>query len=327
MTSTRERILARLRSADGPVSGADLAAELGCTRAAVWKHVAALRAAGHEIRGRRSSGYVLECAATPLDSATLGPALTGSWRTIEWYDAIDSTQRRARELADAGAAEGSIVLADRQTAGRGRLGRAWFSPPGVNVMGTIVLRPACDPSAVAPLALVAGLAVADAVEDAIGLRPGLKWPNDVQLGGRKVAGILAELHGEIDRVEAVLLGVGLNVNLPQEALPAELRSIATSLRIACGRPLDRVAVAARLLAAIEARYARFLAGGFREMRSEWEAASVLTDHDVDVAGGGTAVAGRVRGVDDDGALVLETVDGVRRRVIAGEVTLRRGVGR
>lgn len=323
----RARILAWLREAEGPLSGAALAARLGCTRAAVWKHVAALRAAGHEIRGRRSSGYVLEHVAEPLDAATLGPRLTGTWRRVEWHETIDSTQRRARELARAGAPEGTVVLADRQSAGRGRLGRTWFSPAGAGVMCTIVLRPPCDPATVAPLPLVAGLAVADAVRGATGLAPGLKWPNDVQLGGRKVAGILAELEGELDRVDAVLLGIGVNVNLRADALPPELASGATSLRIACGRPVDRVDVAARLLAAIEARYGRFLAEGFRTMRSEWEAASVLTGREVEVIGPSPGFAGRVRGVDDDGALLLDAPDGAPRRVIAGEVTLRRGVGR
>jgi BirA family biotin operon repressor/biotin-[acetyl-CoA-carboxylase] ligase len=325
--TARERILGWLRTADGPISGTALAARLGCSRAAVWKHVDALRAAGHEIHGARASGYVLACAADPLDPATLGPRLTGRWRDVEWHEAIDSTQRRARDLADAGAPEGTVVLADRQSSGRGRLGRTWFSPPGVSVMCTVVLRPPCDPTAVAPLPLVAGLAVADAVRGATGLAAGLKWPNDVQVGGRKVAGVLAELLGEVDRVSAVLLGVGLNVNLREDALPAELAPTATSLRIACGRPLDRIDVAARLLAAIEARYARFLAEGFRGMRSEWNTLSLLTGQEVEIVGAGPTVGGRVQGVDDDGALLLGGSGGATRRVVAGEVSVHRGVGR
>lgn len=321
----RERILEWLREADAPVSGAELASRLGCTRAAVWKHVAALRASGHEIRGRRASGYVLERSVEPIDAPTIARRLVGSWRQVEWHDTIDSTQHRARELADAGAPEGSVVLADRQTAGRGRLGRTWFSPPGVNVMGTVLLRPACDPSGVAPLPLVVGLAVADAIHGATGIRPGLKWPNDVQIGGRKVAGVLTELQGQIDRVEAVLVGIGINVNLAAEALPPDLAEIATSLRIEIGRPVDRIEVVARLLAALEARYGRFLVEGFRGMRAEWEAASVLKGHDVQVVGGGASVTGRVHGIDDGGALLVAEPGGRVRRVLAGEVTLRREV--
>lgn len=323
----RERILGWLREASGPISGAELARRLGCSRTAVWKHVAALREAGHEIDGRRASGYVLEYFAAPLGVEALRPRLTGAWRELECHPVLDSTQRRARELAVAGAPEGTAVFAERQTAGRGRLGRAWFSPAGVNVMCTVVLRPPWHPGRVAPLPLVAGLAVADAVRETIGRDPGLKWPNDVQLGRRKVAGVLTELMGETDRVEAVLLGVGINVNLPANAIPRELAAIATSLRIEAGRPVDRLAVAARLLAAIEARYGRFLAEGFRGMRAEWEGAAVLTGCDVEVTGAGLPVTGRVRGIDDDGALLLGDAGGATRRVVAGEVTLRREVGR
>jgi BirA family biotin operon repressor/biotin-[acetyl-CoA-carboxylase] ligase len=325
--SAREQILAWLRRAEGPLSGAELAARLGCTRAAVWKHVAALRRAGHEIDGRRANGYVLAHMADTLDAASITQRLRGRWRQVEWHDALDSTQHRARALANAGAPEGTAVFADRQLAGRGRLGRTWFSPVGANLHLTVVLRPACAPSAVAPLSLVAGLAVVDAVRAATGIELGLKWPNDVQLDGRKIAGILTEMQGETDRVDAALVGIGLNVNLPASALPAELAATATSLRIALGHTIDRADLAARLLAAIEARYGRFLSEGFRGMRSEFEAASVLRGRTVEVSGPATAVSGRVRGVDDEGALLLAGADGRTRRVIAGEVTLQRGVGR
>ncbi len=318
-----EQILVWLRGADGGVSGAELARRLGCSRAAVWKHVTALRRAGYAIAATRAAGYRVTAVPDRLGPAELVPRLRGTWRRIEWREAIDSTQRLARELARSGAPEGTTVVAERQTAGRGRLGRTWHSPAGVNLYCTVILRPAVAPTAVPQLALVAGLAVADAVREVAALAPALKWPNDVVLGGRKVAGILTELEAELERVHFVLAGIGVNVNL--EVFPPELAERATSLRLERGRPVDRAAVAAGLLAALEERYRRFLAGGFAAMRSEWESCSALTGKEVRVTTPEGAVAGRVLGVDDDGALRLSGPRG-EVRVVAGEVRVPGGYG-
>jgi BirA family biotin operon repressor/biotin-[acetyl-CoA-carboxylase] ligase len=313
-----EQILVWLRAADGPVSGTELANRLGCSRAAVWKHVAALRRAGYAIAARRAAGYQLTGVPDRLGPAELAPHLRGSWRRIEWRDELDSTQRLARELARHDADEGTTVIAERQTAGRGRLGRQWHSPAGLNLYCSVVLRPPLAPAAVPCLALIAGLAVVDAVRDVAGLAGALKWPNDVLLAGRKVAGILTEMEAELERVRFVIAGIGVNVNAV--AFPPELAAKATSLRLAGGRPVDRAAFAAGLLAALEGRYRRFLAAGFAAMRSEWEACSALTGKEVRVTAPEGEVAGHVLGVDDDGALRLAGPRG-ELRVVAGEVTL------
>jgi BirA family transcriptional regulator, biotin operon repressor / biotin---[acetyl-CoA-carboxylase] ligase len=313
-----EQILVWLRAADGPVSGAELARRLGCSRTAVWKHVAALRRAGYAITARRAEGYELAGVPDRVGPTELAPHLTGSWRRIEWRDELDSTQRLARELARGGADEGTTVIAERQTAGRGRLGRHWHSPPGLNLYCSVVLRPAVAPAAVPCLALIAGLAVVDAVREVAGLAGALKWPNDVLLDGRKVAGILTEMEAEVERVHFVIAGIGVNVNAAD--FPPDLAGKATSLRLAGGQPVDRAAFAAGLLAALEGRYRRFLAAGFAAMRSEWEACSALTGKEVRVTAPEGEVAGRVLGVDDDGALRLAGPRG-ELRVVAGEVTL------
>ena len=167
--------------------------------------------------------------------------------------------------------------------------------------------------------------MADAIGEVTGLAPRLKWPNDVQVDGRKVVGILTELQGEADRVDAVLVGIGINVNLPAAGFPPDLAETATSLRAAAGEPVDRARLAARLLAAMEARYGRFRSEGLRKMRSEWEALSSLSGADVEVTANGQVARGRAVGIDDDGALLLDRADGRRQRVVAGEVTLRREV--
>jgi BirA family biotin operon repressor/biotin-[acetyl-CoA-carboxylase] ligase len=324
--SPSERILGWLRDAQVPLSGEELARRLGCSRAAVWKHIASLRRAGYRIEPSHARGYTLLGSPDRLGPAELVPRLTGRWRDVVWRAELDSTQRLARERARAGAPEGTIVIAEAQTAGRGRLGRSWHSPPGTNLYCTVLVRPPRPPAVVPQLALVAGVAVADAVRETIARAPSIKWPNDVLVDGRKVAGILTEMEGEAERVTFVLIGIGVNVNLKAAAFPEELAQTATSLRVASGAAVDRMAFAARLLAALEARYGQFLAGGFAAIRPAFEATAFLTGREVRVSGADAALRGRVSGVDDDGALLLVTDTGGTTRVLAGEVTLRAGEG-
>ena len=317
-----ERIVAWLRASTAPLSGEELARRLGCSRAAVWKQIGALRRLGYRIEARRAHGYALAAAPDRLGPAELAPHLAGRWRDIRWLAETDSTQRVARELGRAGVPEGTVVIAEAQTAGRGRLGRTWHSPRGVNLYCSIVLRPPLPPAAVPQVALVAGVAVAAALAEIPGVGPRVKWPNDVLIDGRKVAGILTEMEAEVERVHHVILGIGVNLNAPRAAFPPELRERATSLFLATGRRVDRAAVTGRLLAALEARYGRFLEGGFEAVRAEWESYSCLTGTDVRVASAEGEMAGRVLGLDADGALMLARPDGTSTRIVAGEVTVR-----
>jgi len=289
----------------------------------VWKRVAALRRQGYRIAARRADGYRLEEMPDRLGPAELAPHWRGGWRRVHWFAELDSTQRACRELARAGAPEGTVVIAERQTAGRGRLGRQWHSPAGLNLYCSILLRPPLAPAAVPAIALVAGAAVAAAVAQE-GLRPAIKWPNDVLIDGRKIAGILTEMDAELDRVHHVIAGIGVNLNAPRSAFPPALRIKASSLMLAAGHRIDRAAFTAGLLAAMEARYGRFLTAGFEAVRSEWESYSCLTGTDVRVATPDGETTGRVLGLDRDGALRLQRRDRTESRVVAGEVTLRPG---
>jgi BirA family transcriptional regulator, biotin operon repressor / biotin---[acetyl-CoA-carboxylase] ligase len=321
--SPSERILGWLRGAPSPLSGEVLAERLGISRAAVFKHVEALRGRGYAIASEHAQGYVLTATPDRLDETELGPHLTGTWRRIEWHAEIDSTQRRARELGHEGAPEGAVVVAEAQTAGRGRLGRTWHSPAGRNVYASILLRPEVTPSVVPQLALAVGLGAADAIET-LGLRPQVKWPNDVLLDGRKAVGILTEMEAELERVRLVVVGIGVNVNLECADLPVYLRETATSLHIAAGRRIDRVAFTAALLASIERTYQRFVREGFAGLRPAWDARDALRGRRVVRDVGGREVAGTVTGVDDDGALRLVDDHGVEQRVVAGEVVTADG---
>lgn len=244
-------------------------------------------------------------------------------KVVHHFDSIDSTNRHAMELARGSACEGEVVIAEAQTAGRGRLGRSFFSPDGLSFYGSIILRPAIPAARAPQITLVAGLAVAEAVEKQGGVRPGLKWPNDVRLGALKVAGILTEMESDAARLLHVVCGAGVNLNVPTEAFPADLRAIATSVLAATGRAVDRAAFAADLFACFERVYDEFLARGLCRLRERWDEYSILTGQWVAVEGGRDAVEGEVLGIDEEGALRLQAPGHREVRVIAGDVTLKK----
>ena len=242
------------------------------------------------------------------------------WR-IHYFNQIDSTQEAARELAAAGADQGTVVVAERQTAGRGRMGRAWHSPAGVNLYATIILRPPIPLTEVPRLSLVAGVAAAEALErDAPGI-VSLKWPNDVWLRGRKAGGIIAEAVTDAQsRLSCVLLGIGLNVNLAASSIPEELREKATSLRIATGHLCDRIALADSLFNLLDSRYMETLTRGFDAARLAWERFSALKGKRVSIVAGDRRESGVVLGIDAGGALLLDIGERIER-VVAGEVSV------
>lgn len=240
---------------------------------------------------------------------------------IHYFEEVESTQNIARNLAAEGAPHGTAVIAETQSAGRGRMGRGWHSPPGVNLYTTVILRPHIPIAEVPRLSLVAGVAAAEALEE---VAPGivqLKWPNDVWLSGRKAGGIIAEaVTDRAQLLDSVLLGIGLNLNLARADVPAELRDRAISVFIATNCRCDRVAVANSLFTRLNIRYDESVTWGFDSVRPLWERYSALTGKRVTVIDAGTREEGVVRGIDADGALLLETANGIRR-IIAGDVTL------
>lgn len=316
--STRERVLEALRAAgDAGVSGETLAKELGVSRAAIAKHVGALQAAGYEIAAAPGRGYRLLGAPDLPIPEEVAPLLREPlWVRVEGGEETGSTNDDARALARAGAPEGTAVVAARQTAGRGRLGRRWSSPPGGAYLSA-VLRPGVAPADASTLALAVGIGVARAIES-MGGSPELKWPNDVLLAGGKVAGILLEMAAESDRVEWTVAGVGLNVRRPQDAQEGAsyLSDIAPGVRtaVAAAAVLDEIAKA----------YGEWTRLGFAGLRDEYERRHSLGGKRVTVrdAMGVIRAEGDVRGIDEDGRLIVAGADGGERRIAAGEVTLR-----
>jgi BirA family biotin operon repressor/biotin-[acetyl-CoA-carboxylase] ligase len=239
---------------------------------------------------------------------------------VVYFREVGSTNDEARRFARAGAPEGTLVIADYQRSGRGRLDRRWEAPAGSCLLLSLVFRPLLAPHQAQRLTMACGLAVADAVESETGVRVGLKWPNDVVLGGAKAGGILTELELDGDQLDFVIVGIGLNVNLDPGRLPADLITPATSLSHALGREVARLPLLWALLRAAEVRYVRLRAG--HSPQGEWAERLVTLGQPVAVSAGGSVLEGLAEGVDANGALLVRLADGRLETVLAGDVSLR-----
>ncbi len=327
MTSGAERVLEALRRSGGETcSGAGLSEQLQVSRSQIWKHVETLRAKGYGIEGAPGGGYRLVSVPDRLYPDEILAGLPTRWmaREIRYFEAIDSTNRVGFDLAREGAAHGTAVIAEGQSAGRGRLGRSFYSPPHRNLYTSVVLRPSLSASDAATVILAAGIAVAETVAASLGSRDAveIKWPNDVLLDGLKTSGILMELSAEATRVGFLILGIGVNLNQDRDGFPAEFRSLATSLAAHTGRSVDRVDFTRRLFVTLEDVLDVHAEQGWEALRPRFQEFFRMVGRRIrvsDLATGETA--GVCRGIDPDGALRLERDDGARIRVLAGDVTI------
>lgn len=318
------RILELFREGDGFASGEALSRILGVSRTAVWKHIKGLRGDGYRIEAVPAKGYRLVSSPdllTPLGiSAGLATRRIGSPAVC--LKETESTNQVAFRMAQEGAAEGTVVIADLQTAGKGRLGRVWLSPPGVNLYCSVVLRPAISPVAACQLTFLSVVAVARAIEKCTALAPQIKWPNDILIGGKKVAGLLNEMSAETEKVNFVVLGIGVNLNMELSQLgETQLRHPATSLYEAGGVRVDRLGFTRTLLTELDDLYDRFLAEGEAPVRAEWLERSAIRGRRVRVQCGERDFTGEVQGIDPFGALLVLQADGTRETVLSGDVTL------
>jgi len=319
----RATILDLFRQApSGYLSGARLSQMLGVSRSAVWKQIEQLRQRGYQIEAVPSRGYRL-CSTPDLPLAEeLGRGLQTRviGREIRYFTATDSTNRQAYALGEAAVAEGLVVIADQQSAGRGRMGRTWVSPPGVNLYLSVLLRPPLPPHAAPQLTFLSALAVARTIEAVSPLRPTLKWPNDVMVEGCKVAGLLNEMSAESDRLRFVVLGIGINLNMTADQFPGDLRAPAASLLRAGGVPVSRALFGRILLEQLDSLYHEYLQHGSPAIMAAWEAHCDMVGRNVEVDEGGSGtLRGIVAGVDRDGALLLTLPDGSTERILAGDV--------
>ena len=328
MADLDSSILLAFLEADGePVSGDRLAKELGVSRVAIWSRLERLRATGYVFTASTRKGYALRSVPRHLDPALLDAHLRRLKVSpkVEFLAEVDSTNSEAERRLAVGQEAPFAVFARTQKAGRGRLGRKWHSAPTGNLYLSLAFRPFIPPDRLKPFTLWMGLALCAHVEKTLGLKLGLKWPNDLQSpDGRKVAGMLTEARLDADSVRELVFGVGLNLTGAPKDFPAELRTSAGSLEAALGTPLDLNREAAGVIAALFRAWEQFEEVTWsRSFRKLWSHHDVLAGKSVRVGLRGDPIAGIVDGIDDEGSLILRTGGGRRAIVSSGEVTLRK----
>jgi len=317
----QERIIQFLKESGGYISGEEISQRLKMSRAAIWKHMQELRAQGYEIAAVPHLGYQLVAAPDKLlgfeVQAGLGTKIMA--KKIHLFDAVSSTMDEAFRLGNENCPEGTVVCAEFQTKGRGRLGRVWASPKGKGLYFSIVLRPNLALAHLPQMTLMSAVALAEAIEEVSGVEPSIKWPNDILLNNQKLAGILTELRAESDQVRFVVLGIGLNINSSANQLvPA-----ATSLKIAANRPFNRCEVFQAILRSLEKGYLRLLDHDFAGIRKEWKKRSATLQKKVRITDSSGTIEGIAVDLDQDGALLIRQDSGAIVRKSAGDVILLR----
>ncbi len=313
-------ILTFLREKQDYVSGDFISAELGISRTAIWKYMHQLERLGYDIAKLKGRGYKLIKTPDKLYTWEIDRYLNTDFigKEITYKDTVDSTNSYAFKLALDGASEGTCVLADAQRAGRGRLNRVWFSPAGENLYLSIILKPHVHPSNVYPITFISSLAVYDTVEAITGIKPTLKWPNDLLINGKKICGTLLELSTEADMVRFVVVGIGLDINMKEKEISEEIDQKATSLFIETKNLFERARVCGILLSNLEKYYLLFKKNGENKVCRIWEDRSCIKGKYLEINQMGRSYKGISEGIDDKGALLLN-VDGEIKNIIAGDV--------
>lgn len=329
MKTDRSDILTCLRNSEDYVSGQQLCDRLGVSRTAVWKVINQLKEEGYQIESVSRKGYrLVESPEDVYSRSEILSRLHTKWagQNLHFLQETGSTNTDAKRFAEEGEPHGTTVVAERQTAGKGRRGRSWESPAGKSVYFTILVRPRFDPGKASMITLVTALAVAEAIQEVTGLQTGIKWPNDIVVNAKKVVGILTELNvtPEMNEIQFLVAGVGVNVNHESaEEFPEEIRKTATSLKIESGRPIARAVLLERILARFEENYEIFerdlsLAG----LKERYESRLAGKDAGVRVLDPAGEYAGISRGITETGELIVEKENGETVLVYAGEVSVR-----
>lgn len=312
-----EKILYLLKKNENYISGEEISRSLNITRAGIWKHMQELRALGYDIVAVPHLGYKLVSCPDKLLPAEIKFGLKSKilGKEVIYYDTVPSTMDIAFERGLKGAGEGFVVCAEAQSKGRGRLGRHWASPKGKGIYMSVLLRPQLAPSEVARLTLLCAVAVCEAVKQATGLQVSIKWPNDLQIKGKKLAGILTELSAEADRVRFIVVGIGMNVNTTVSSLPPG----ATSLRHELKRNVSRVELTKLILREIEQYYVLLQKKGFDPVAQKWRELSITLNKRIRVHEPRGFIEGEAVDIDTDGGLLVRSDTGVIIKKMAGDV--------
>ncbi len=318
----KDKILNLLRATKaGFLSGEELARKCGISRTMVWKHIKSLERDGFRIEAVPSQGYRITSTPDILRQADIKHELKTRviGKDLILLSEVVSTNVVAQEMAISGAPEGTVVIAEIQRGGKGRLGRKWFSPKG-NLYLSVILRPDIAMHKAPVITLMGAVAIASAIRKQCGLAPGIKWPNDVLLRGRKVCGLLSEMSAEQDRIRYLVLGIGVNVNMELRSLPVDVEAVSTTLAREAGQEIDRTLLLRSLLRELDKWYASFLANE-QDILREWMSLNITVGSRVQVSGAGRIIEGLAQRIDGEGRLIIRQDDGSIQTVAAGDVTI------
>lgn len=318
----KNKILLMLKQSNGSVSGNALASQLGVSRTAIWKAVNVLKADGYIIESVTNRGYRLVACPDILSAASITQKLTTQFiaRSIDVTRTVDSTNLQARRAYENGAINGSLFVTEEQKGGRGRLGRSWNSPPGSGIWMSFLLCPPLAPITLTGLTLITGLAVCQAVRQATGLYAMIKWPNDIVLSGKKICGILCETSAEDERIDHVVIGIGINVN--NDSFASDLQAKATSLLLESGQVFDRSILIASICNHFEPLYSDFLRNGFSDTHvNQYTSLCANIGREIVATTPSHTVTGEATGITNAGELIVRTDEG-DITIHSGEVSVR-----
>ena len=319
----KEKILNILQDADDYISGQYLCEMMGVSRTAVWKYIRQLQEEGYVIDAVKNRGYCLKACGDILSAHELNRHMATRWlgKNFHYYDSIDSTNLEAKRLADGGAPEGTLVVADCQERGRGRLGRVWTSPAGCGLWMSMILKPSFPAAQASMVTLVTAMAVREAIEDTAGLQLQIKWPNDLVVQGKKVCGILTEMSMEEGRISFIVPGIGINVN--NNHFPEELCEKAISLFMLTGSKVNRAALAAAVCRSFEKYYEDFLEkGNLSGIKDTYNDHLVNRNQQIVISDGAGSFTCISEGINENGALMVQKEDGTKEAISSGEVSVR-----
>lgn len=326
MGPIKYELLKRLSAANGePISGQQLADTLNISRTAIWKHMKQLEEEGYQFESIRKKGYILLSSPDTLDPAKITALLETDHfgKKIIYEESLTSTQTIAHQQVQEGAADGTVVICEEQTAGRGRLMRKWETQKGKGIWMSVILRPNVPPYAAPQFTLVAAVATTRAIQDVTGVRPDIKWPNDLLINGLKVTGILTEMQADPDRINAIIIGIGINVNHDADDFDENLVNIATSLKIASGKSIDRAKLVAKLLFYLEKYSKQYVEEGFQNIKTLWEEYSCTIGNRIKATTIRETFIGKAIGITDDGVLKIQLDDGTIQKVYSADIELQK----
>lgn len=324
--SMKDKIIKRfLEAKDEPISGQQLADDLGISRTAIWKHLQNLQEEGYEFITIKKKGYKLIAVPDRVDAAKISSYLKTKrfGHTIHYFEEIDSTQRLAHQLAREGAKDGTIIIAEEQTGGKGRMQRTWYSAKGKGIWMTVIVRPDLLPHQAPQFTLIAAVSIVMAMKSLYtNFTPEIKWPNDILINGKKCVGILTEMLAEMDRVDGLIIGIGINANHEQTDFPDELQEIATSVAIEEKQKVDRAQLVAEILSYLERYTDEYIENGFKSIKQLWVEHSCTIGKRIRASTIREVIEGQAIGITDEGVLEILLDNGQIKKVYSADIEIQ-----